>query len=212
MIRTTDVTDEWKLLEDLKTYTQLDHNHVVNYYSVWMENEECIYIQMEYCETNLRQVITVIHDIFDRHDANPAMKTIEYFICCEILKEMLKGLKCLHHGEPAIVHGNFNLHNVLITYANIGKSFVKLGGYGLAKYKYIYEMSYDDPNFGRHIAPEVLRDQRFYDKSDIYSLGVICQQVFDDIIKKYCLLFASFVHWSSCSVANLTQISPSRVI
>lgn len=187
------MTDEWKLLEELKKYTQIDHSHIVNYYSVWMENEECLYIQMEYCETNLRQVITVIHDIFDRHDANPAMKTIEYFICCEILKEILKGLKCLHNCDPPIIHGNFNLHNVLITYANIGKSFVKLSGYGLAKYKYIYEIECQHPAHGRHIAPEVMADERYYDKSDIYSLGVICQHVFDDIIKKYCFAYLNLV-------------------
>ena len=176
------MTDEWKLLEELKNFTQKDHSHVVNYYSVWMENEECIYIQMEYCETNLGKMLGHINDMFDRHDANPAMKTIEYFIWCEILKEILKGLKCLHNCEPQVIHGNLNLHNILISYTNIGKSFVKLGGYGLAKYKYIYEISVDDPNRARHIAPEVHHDEGYHEKSDIYSLGIICRDLFECIM------------------------------
>ena len=172
------------LLDDLRKFTKLDHSHVVNYYSVWMENEECIYIQMEFCETNLRNVIAANQLIFKDQDSNPLMQIIEYFISCEILKEILKGLRCLHHSDPDVIHGNLNLHNILISFSNVGKSFVKLGGYGLAKYKYVYEISMVNKNFAQHIAPEVMLDECNDTKSDIYSLGIICQDLFGNAINK----------------------------
>ena len=179
-----DVTDEYSLLEDLRKYTKIDHSHVVNYYSVWMENEECIYIQMEFCETNLRNVIGANQLIFRDQDSNPLMQTIEYYISCEILKEILKGLRCLHNSEPPVIHGNLNLHNILISFSNVGKSFVKLGGYGLAKYKYVYEISMVDKNCAKHIAPEVMLEEDYDIKSDIFSLGVVCKELFGNSLKR----------------------------
>ena len=161
--------------------TKLEHSHTVNYYSVWMENEECIYIQMEFCETNLRNVIADNVLIFQNQESNQVMKTIEFFISCEIIKEILKGLKSLHNSEPAIIHGNLNSHNVLITYSNVGKSFVKLGGFGLAKYKYAYEITMVDKDQAKHIAPEVILDDMNDVKSDVYSLGVICKDLFGNL-------------------------------
>ena len=177
-----DITDERALLEDLRKFTKLDHSHVTNYYSVWMENEECIYIQMEFCETNLRNVIASNRPLFKSLESNPLMQTIEYYICCEILKEILKGLRCLHHSEPPVIHGNLNLHNILISFSNVGKSSIKLGGYGLAKYKYAYEISIVDKEYAKHIAPEVLLEECIHTHSDIYSLGVVCRQLFGDSI------------------------------
>ena len=67
---------------------------------------------MELCSDNLMNIIIQKQRYFRRQETE-AMNSIEYFISCEIFKEILECVQYLH--EHNIMHRDLNLENILVT-------------------------------------------------------------------------------------------------
>ena len=80
---------------------------------------------MELCSDNLKNIIQQKPEFFNRKESEP-MKPIEYFISCQIFKELLECVQYLHESNPPIIHGNLKMENVLISEFPINGKLLKL--------------------------------------------------------------------------------------
>jgi len=155
---------------------KLKSDHVVQYKSAWVENNEILFIQMELCLYTLREVLSKKRSEFQRKEFHP-MSRLEYYVSSELFKEILKGVNFLH--KLNIVHRDLKPTNILITDGMNGK-FVKLADFGLAiVHKFDEQTHTEGLGTFKYMAPEVQRGRSYDMKADIYSLGFITEEVFD---------------------------------
>ena len=98
---------------------------MIQYFDAWIENDDCLYIQMELCSDNLQNIIQQKPDFFGRNESEP-MKPIEYYISGQIFKELLECVQYLHESNPPVIHGNLKMENVLICDIPRNGRFLKL--------------------------------------------------------------------------------------
>ena len=157
---------------------KLNSPFVVKYNHSWIENKS-LFIQMEYCFDNLKNVLTIKPNVFERSE-NQAMNSIEYFISCEIFRQITEALNYLHSIKPEpLIHRDLKPENILIGMSD-NRRICKLADFGLSKF--IEDHSdYHSKYYGTHgyIAPEVISGSSYDTKADVYSLGMICLKVFD---------------------------------
>ena len=87
--------------------------------------------------------------------------------------DMAKGMAYLHSATPPIVHRDLKSPNLLVD-----ETFtVKICDFGLARFKqdtFVQTVNgcAGTPNY---MAPEVLRNEKFNEKCDVFSMGVRCE-------------------------------------
>ncbi|CAG2100258.1 unnamed protein product [Medioppia subpectinata] len=179
-----------RIMNEVKSLVKLDSDFVVKYYHSWLENNH-LYIQMEYCSQSLKTILVDKLIVFGRQPEDP-MKVFEYFLCCEIFKELLECVQYLHESCPPDIHRDLKPANILVLQNNANKRFVKLCDFGLATDHDMTSMSHTT-NVGtsQFMAPEIYQSH-YTVKVDIYSLGVIAYHLFDlfnieNPIEKYSL-------------------------
>ncbi|CAG2110287.1 unnamed protein product [Medioppia subpectinata] len=171
-----------RVLKEVKSLAKLDSDFVVKYYNSWLECNY-LYIQMQFCPQSLRSLLKDKPIVFQRQPEEQ-MEVFEYFISCEIFKELLECVQYLHELDPPVIHRDLKPDNILIDPNISGNRIVKLCDFGLAT----------DHNTDRHTAsryehsvvgtlkymsPEVHLGKQYNHKSDIYSLYVIGEELFD---------------------------------
>jgi serine/threonine protein kinase len=138
------------------------------------ENTVLLHIQMEFISQSLNEVIKQLSNEL-QENVSKIIKTLCYYICCELLTEIIECLNYLH--ERDIIHMNLKLLNILITNGINGR-FVKLGNFGLSLNHEFYESQTHRSGTHKYMGPEVLISREFDIKADIYSLGVIIRELF----------------------------------
>ena len=142
---------------------------------------------MELCSDNLMNIINQKQRYFRRQESE-AMNSIEYFISCEMFKEILECVQYLHESKPPIMHRDINSKNILTNKTPKSHRFLKLCDFDLAK-----QCDYNTlTNTGRqgtlkYMAPEVKRGIKsksglkftYSAKCDVYSLGELASELFD---------------------------------
>ena len=190
------ISREILILKEMKS------ERVVRYISTMIDNNNILYIQMEYCSDNLKNILENKHKIF-RRKKEEGMKKLEYYISCKIFIEILEALNYLQEQNPPILHRDIKPENILYTDKGLHTGiFFKLCDFGLAK---LYERSTDNivsninlnnlnhinndqssmsisntigVGTNKYMAPEVW-DGKYDTKADIYSLSIVGQQIFD---------------------------------
>ena len=152
-------------------------------YDSWIENKVWLYIQMELCSDNLKNIIEEKSKVFKRQSSE-AMNSIEFYISFQLFRELLECVQYIHGLNPPIIHRDLKLANILINFFPMNGHFIKLCDFGLAKEHENSQMSHTvGIGTRKYMAPEVLNG--FYDKNlystkaDVYSLGQIAQNLFD---------------------------------
>jgi serine/threonine protein kinase len=137
---------------------------------------------MEICYKTLAEVLEILHIELNQKPFE-ILSPIGYFIASELFKEILESVNFLH--KQNITHRNLNPYNIFITDGLNGR-FVKISGISLSKIYDLDENSQFQSNAMRkYSAPEIVQSGIFDVKSDIYSLGVIVQDIFNIDINKY---------------------------
>ncbi|CAG2168244.1 unnamed protein product [Oppiella nova] len=165
---------------------RVQSEYVVKYYDSWREGN-CIYIQMELCSQSLRDILEIKPQVFGRQIGHP-MDCVEYFISCEIFRQILESVQYLHEYNPQIIHRDLKPENILIKSSVRNGRFFKLCDFGLAtihekriNYKTTHKHTSDIGDL-RYQAPEVGRGKKYGHTSDIYSLALIGDELFDFMI------------------------------
>jgi serine/threonine protein kinase len=154
-------------------------DYVVHYNYSWTENSnEILYILMELCLNTLNGIMEQKQNDFKRKEFE-VMTPLEYYISSELFKEILEAVNYLHSLKPPIIHRDLKPTNIMITEGKNGR-FVKLADFGLSV---IHEKDKQTHSKGsgtrNYIAPEVSNGRNYNMKADIYSLGVVSQDLFD---------------------------------
>ncbi len=153
-----------------------------------------LHIQMELCSMTLKELIRKLNNELNRKP-NEVMTPLGYHISSEIFNEILESVDYLH--KQNVIHRDLKPNNILIT-DGINGRFVKIADFGLAtihdsdgqthtKYKGTI----------RYAAPEVMRTRNYDMKADIYSLGVILQELFNIDINEYMKNFDPFLNFKN---------------
>jgi alpha-tubulin suppressor-like RCC1 family protein len=139
------------------------------------KNTVLLHIQMEFCCNTLKEVIeNLLNEL--RENAKQVIKTLCYFICCELLVEIMECVNYLHIRN--IIHRDLKPTNILIT-DGINGRFVKLGDFGLSVIHEFNDQSHTQAmGTMKYIAPEVFASRKYDTKADIYSIGKIVEQLF----------------------------------
>ncbi|CAI0466966.1 unnamed protein product [Linum tenue] len=86
------------------------------------------------------------------------------------LLQQARGMNYLHHFNPPIVHRDLKSSNLLVD----RNWTVKVGDFGLSRLKHeTFLTTKSGKGTPQWMAPEVLRNERSDEKSDIYSFGVV---------------------------------------
>ncbi|CAG2169070.1 unnamed protein product [Oppiella nova] len=163
--------------------SKVQSKYCVEYYDSWLEMDY-YYIQMELCAHSLKNILEHKHQEFDR-DKLHSMNSYEYFISCEIFREILECVQYLHEMKTPIIHRDLNPANILISESAKSGRFIKLCDFGLAT---IHNKSINNMK-SKHtggdvgtigfIAPEVFKSKPYSHKCDIYSLAIIGTELFE---------------------------------
>ncbi|CAG2106395.1 unnamed protein product [Medioppia subpectinata] len=171
-----------KVLKEVKSLAKLNSEFVVKYYNSWLESNH-LYIQMEFCPQSLRSLLTDKPNVFKRQTDDQMNSVFEYFISCEIFKEILECVQYLHESDPPVIHRDLKPDNILITSNIKSNRFIKLCDFGLATDHNIdrhTDSRYNHSIVGtiKYMSPEVHLGKQYNHKSDIYSLYVIGEELF----------------------------------
>jgi serine/threonine protein kinase len=192
-------TKRESILTEIEIMIKLKSHYIVEYKSHWIEQNyegfkvpkskdtsedhkifdpNCtylLYIQMELCLKTLNEAISQMNNELNSNELIN-FQTIEYYILFELLKEILECVEFLHKRK--VIHMDLKPENILLTNGNNGR-FIKIADFGLSVF-HQYEGQLHTQCVGtmKYMAPEVKGTQKYDTKVDIYSLGVIVDELF----------------------------------
>ncbi|KAH7831074.1 putative STE20-like serine/threonine-protein kinase [Monocercomonoides exilis] len=151
--------DEDEVSDVLKEIIILEQCHsdaIVGYRGTWRESETCIYIAMEICEAG---------SVLSTYEATKHGLTEEQL--SYVLRRILDGLDYLHSTKK--IHRDLKAGNILIT----SNGDIKIADFGVSA---TLQRTVDKRNtvIGSPywMAPEVIREEKYNHKADIWSLGI----------------------------------------
>jgi alpha-tubulin suppressor-like RCC1 family protein len=179
-----------KSLENFYTIENLQNSRILKYFDAWLENEVfqekeselynkslILYIQMELCDKNLDEIIEEIANdssLKSNNDLTP----LGYYFASHIFIEIVEGVNYLHKQNPQIIHRDLKPSNILLKKEN-NKTYVKIADFELiAIHEFAQQTHSEDLGSFRYMAPEIMHSRNYDTKADIYSLGIILQQLF----------------------------------
>jgi serine/threonine protein kinase len=133
---------------------------------------------------DLKECINSLFNEF-KQKQNEKINHLNYYIASEVFREILESISYLHKQKPAIIHRDLKPVNILLSNGSSGR-FVKVADFGLATFHQFDDQSHPiDKGTPKYMAPEVITNKKYDTKADIYSLGVIIQEIFNIDINKY---------------------------
>ncbi len=166
-----------KSLEESKILAKIRSDNIVHYNNSWIDKSGILYIQMELCFNTLERIMEQKLKYFKRK-CFELMNETEYYISSELFIEILEAVNYLHSLKPPIIHRDLNPTNILITRGSNGR-FVRVADFGLATtHKFDGQTHTQDVGSVRYVSPEVTRGRTYDTKADIFSLGVITEELF----------------------------------
>jgi serine/threonine protein kinase len=183
------VNDFNEILEKfLRSYIiyNIESEFLVQYYDVWFEyiNENdrndglLLYIKMELCDKTLRDVINEINQNIEIK-SNETLTPIGYYIASELFIEILESVHFLHKQNPPIIHKDLRPENILLKKVKESERFIKIGD------EFTKQSHSNDKKIRDYMAFELLKGRKYDITADIYSLGVIFEELFNIDINWY---------------------------
>ena len=148
-------------LETLKKFNGKENIiHIIDY----KENESKIFILMEYCECDLKKYLKLFHPL--------DIKTVQ-----NIMRQIINGYSLLYSNDYK--HYDLKLENILVSSKDKNENLIiKISDFGFVEFSKS-RMSKDYPKgTRRYMAPELITENNFSEKADIYSMGIIAYELF----------------------------------
>jgi hypothetical protein len=161
------------------------NENLVKHFDAWFEESVVsnqsrisLYIEMELCDKTLDDVFKE----FDKEShlkTNGMLTTVGYYIASQIFIQKLEGINHLHKRNPPLIHRDLKPANILLKKCDQKGFCVKIADFGcMAIHKYSQISHTLDKGTLKYMAPEVINGRKYDTKSDIFSLGVIFQNMF----------------------------------
>ena len=153
-----------KYIEEAKILSSFNSEYIVKYYFSFFD-KEYFNILMEYGgNNNLKQFIL---------NQKKKNQKIEEKIIEEILIQICSGLKEIH--KTNIIHRDLTPENIFINKNNK----IKIGDFGVSK-QLNTNNKYAETDTGKehYKAPEIIKNEKYDKRADIYSLGCIIYELF----------------------------------
>jgi serine/threonine protein kinase len=162
-----------------------ENEYLVVHFDAWFEesivsNQSGIslYIQMELCDKTLDDVIKELTDDSTLKSAE-SLTAVGYYIASQIFIQILKGVNHLHKQNPSLIHRDLKPDNILLKKDEVKGFRVKIADIGLAViHNHSGQLHTLDRGTVKYMAPEVASNKKYETKADIYSLGVIFEELF----------------------------------
>jgi hypothetical protein len=173
------------LLKELKIFFEVRkfrNKRIVRCYDAWLQSQMksyTLFIKMDLCDENLEKTIDQM-DTDSNFSRNQSLTLSGYYIASYIFIEILEGVNCLHQRSPQIIHRDLKPDNILVKVED-NEVFVKIADFGLIAFHEFAERTQthsQDIGHIRYAAPEVLNGNRYDTKANVYSLGIILQNLF----------------------------------
>ena len=118
------------------------------------------------CSDNLKNIIQQKSECFGRKPLE-SMNSIEYYISCQLFKEVLECVQYLNSLKPKIIHRDLKPSNILInTGEPMNGRFLKLGDFGLAIDHKLNDRSHTmGAGTSQFMAPEIISGTKYNTKS-----------------------------------------------
>ena len=145
-------------------------NNIVKFYDSYLDKDK-FYILMEYCDG------LSLRDFIDKNNNN---ELFEENILYGIIKQICIGIKEIHNKN--IIHRDIKPENIFM---NKNKD-IKIGDFGISKNfgsNKEYSKTLNKAGSEKYIAPEIIINGIYNEKSDMYSLGCIIYELFN--LSKY---------------------------
>ena len=149
------------IINEVGIMSQYKHENIISYIDCYLINE-MIWLVMEYMNGGC------LTDIIESHDQIPLNENVISYIC----NETLKALTYLHSFH--CIHRDIKSDNLLLK----KDGTVKLSDFGyaaqLTKQKSNRTSIVGTPYW---MAPELIRSQKYDEKVDVWSLGIMCMEM-----------------------------------
>lgn len=168
-------------LKEVRCMSALDHINIIKYYTSWIEPDTieqnividdtnyysiCLYVQMELMQLSLREFLQDI-------DFSIRKKNIQILV-----NGILNGVEYLH--EKDIIHRDLKPENVLLNLEDNNIIDIKIADFSLVIEKQI-NLNNSEDNVGTPVyTPPEQYNSRIGNKYDIYSLGIIIYEIFQE--------------------------------
>jgi serine/threonine protein kinase len=99
-------------------------------------------------------------------------------IASQIFIEILEGVNYLHKQNPPLIHRDLNPANILLKKSDSKGICVKIADFGLI-HEFSEQSHTSDKVTVKYMAPKVMISRKYNTKADVYSLGIIFQNLFN---------------------------------
>lgn len=185
-------------LENSPLFQHLNHENVLSYGDVWLENDFTVqnkikiyskdyilYIGMELCDISLYDIIEEIRKDSNLF-SNELITELGFYILSDIFSQMLNGVNYLHKQSKPIIHRDLRPDNIMLKIDENGKNIVKIADIGLVKlHEYGHQSHTSDRGLIKYMAPEVEQGTKYDTRADIYSLGIVLRELFVIDVNRY---------------------------
>ncbi|CAG2108675.1 unnamed protein product [Medioppia subpectinata] len=169
----------YKGFREFQTMTKLNNESIIEYKTAWIEDNQFVYIQMQYCDYNLRNILDTRMNAFNRQSTKTPISLTEYYLFLKIFSEINQGLEYLHSLVPPIIHRDLKPQNILVVRHNPNGWFVKISDFGLSVFHESGSQSHTQrTGTEKYMAPEVKFSGDYNTKCDIFSFGLIACEMF----------------------------------
>ena len=142
--------------------SELEHPNIINWYEFNLEKDKETII-MEYGEGgDLSQKIS---EQKKKNEPFTEKQIIDWFT------QICEGVKYIH--DKQIIHRDLKPNNIFLTKDNK----IKIGDFGLAKTLTFQNQAKTNVGAPAYLSPEILNDQPYDYKSDIWNLGIILYEL-----------------------------------
>jgi len=153
-------------LKEIKMMSKLTHPNILLFIGACVTSSD-VYIITEYMPRG--SIYSILHSDIGRGKKEKI--TLKLEVKLKMLLDSAKGMVYLHSFQPPIIHRDLKTQNLLVD------EFwhVKLCDFGLSRIKIAETMS----RLGtlQYSAPEILRGERYTEKADVYSFGIIIWEI-----------------------------------
>ena len=171
--------------KEAELQSKCNNKFVVKYYDCWVQENQ-LFLKMELCSDNLDNIIKEMRKCFERQSTEE-MSLTEYFICSQLMKEILECVQYLHQLDPPIIHRDLKPQNILVNYEPKNNRFLKICDFGISAFESKNTISHTrGVGTTKYMAPEVIgfkgKDElsvNYNTRADIYSLGIIFSELID---------------------------------